>query len=271
MELLSVPSPVAAPGELLAAFPNGWSHIMLRAYIDDSGSDLLSPRFVLAGLISTETIWTGFEKEWASRLKKWNLPYFKASEANSRNGPFEGWSRERRDECVLELLSLITRSVLVGTSVAVRREDLNDAFADVQRPPWMRTPYSFLMLGLLERFKLIVPELNKVAALVPEFGEKVACFFDMQDGAGAAVLDFATYRGEYEYVHSVVHASSATFLPLQAADMLAWASNRWLRGPEAPPPGSFEALKRSSIAPLEFDRAWLIELAARIRMRYGDN
>jgi hypothetical protein len=63
---------------------------MLKAYFDSSKDDQY---ISLAGIVSSEANWPGFEKHWLSVLKSYSLREFHMSAAMAKRGHFIGWTK----------------------------------------------------------------------------------------------------------------------------------------------------------------------------------
>lgn len=87
---------------------------MYVAYYDASGGehDPGAP-LVVAGLLSTESRWTDFEKEWAAVLRDFGVPYLRMSEFAHSLGAFSSWrnEREKRRAFLVGLLAPMQRAI----------------------------------------------------------------------------------------------------------------------------------------------------------------
>ena len=85
-----------------------WRMCVLQAAIDDSGSDLRGPPYVLGGYLAKAEEWAKFSDEWeVVRDATPAISYFKLSEANRLEEQFKGWTREDADKKVLSLAKVI--------------------------------------------------------------------------------------------------------------------------------------------------------------------
>jgi hypothetical protein len=71
---------------MLMCAQSQWLRIMpLTAYVDDSGSDLPSPIYVLGGVVLPEPWWKQASGDWSGVLRSHpTIEYFKASEVWDR-------------------------------------------------------------------------------------------------------------------------------------------------------------------------------------------
>ena len=83
--------------------------VLQTGYFDDSGSDIGSRYYVLAGFVATVEEWKAVATEWARILEREGLRYFKMSEAMALDGQFRrGWTAPLRDKLIMELIDVVT-------------------------------------------------------------------------------------------------------------------------------------------------------------------
>lgn len=124
--------------------------LMLRAYIDDSGSNGQSPFYVLAGFVATVPAWELFSNEWQAVLEMPPaLEYVKASEAHRLRDQFFRTTPEDRGKR-LDLLGEITRKhVIAGAGVAIRQEAYNRIIrGNINRR--FDNPYFICFVGIID-------------------------------------------------------------------------------------------------------------------------
>jgi Protein of unknown function (DUF3800) len=199
----------------------------LSAAFDDSGSDGLGPVFVLAGYLAGVESWKTFTVEWANELQRPpSIPYLKMKEANSLRGPFWGWSATGRDEKLDRLSDVIVRHVPFGISSTIFWEDWRTVAGKNADVPLV--PYDFLYHSTM------AVTAQHVIKKFPR-KSKVDFVFDDQEGAGTrAAFYYSTIRNwhtseEREVIAGPpVQRDEKIFLPLQAADMIAWQTRRFV-------------------------------------------
>lgn len=234
---------------LLGENHDAWSLLMLQAFVDDSGSHTDSPVFVLAGLLAPAIRWGQLEKQWIAALSKYEIDYFKASEAESLQGEFRGRSETERDRCVDEFLEMAVSASTFGCSIAVREDEFRQAFAGFPRKHFER-PYAFLfvmMLAKLQTLGIIAGRL--VDKHLEGMSGNIWCFFDKQKGDSHAKEVWTGAPELFDLVSAVTHVSSRDFKPLQAADLFAWSVRRRLLYPHVPPSRIFEKFAKKSWPP----------------------
>lgn len=203
----------------------------LQAFADDS---LEAGRvLVLAGYISTAERWSDFSKEWEQRLSiRPRLARFKMSEVDLTS--------ELQMERVRQLYRVIEERVLAQVAVAVNCAELTRWVPEMDVQPALVNPY---LLG----HKAII---NLTAQLQRQAGltDKVDFIFDKRSEEEKVKRGFnyylTTLTPEFEEVtgNAPLFRDDLDFLPLQAADLLAWwtrkqwltegtISNRWVPYP----------------------------------------
>jgi hypothetical protein len=187
---------------------------MLQAYVDESGTG--DPQYlVIAGFIATSETWAAFSKEWQSRLKAAQLPYFKMNETKNRP-EIAGWFYRVIEEhdikasiaCIINTTELrqVEESVIYPPYITNPNSATNPYYwafkyivailAERQHEIGMKDTVNFIFDDASEKTKVLRAwELIKIAAR-PEISELMG--------------DIPTYRND------------RTTLPLQAADLYAW-------------------------------------------------
>lgn len=216
---------------------------MLKAYIDDSGSDQHGEHFVLGGLIAPVYTWGYIEHVWDGLLDKYKLPYFKMSEANACEGNFRGWSEAQRNECVEDFLDVITNkgkrcpAIAAPLAVSIHKAEFRDVVSqyDLRKKP---SPYPFLFMEIVRHMRIVSEAMRSTIGCTG----RLVCVFDRQHKPGADIERMKSIMKRVDDIRGLAHVSSQDFVALQAADMTAWSVRRTLAdGVEHP---LFEAIIR---------------------------
>ena len=209
---------------------------VIKAYFDESGIHDGSPVVTVGGYFGEPAAWRDFTKEW-NRTKR-PIKVFHAVDAQNLQGEFEGWSPEDRDELVKRLLPIIPKhpvaAVLMGINLdafkeAMRgRSDLQEIFG---------TPYTACFQWALQSLVEHAEKFN--------FDERIACFHESNDFQREAreSFDFIMNDSRYRNISSLTFGRKEDFVPLQAADILAYEGNKRLRDLSRPQRRSFAALE----------------------------
>ena len=209
--------------------------LMLQGYFDDSGSDGQETSFVLAGYVLPAELWANFSDDWHDECQREpRIDYFKMREAAGGWEQFAGVPIEFRQYKVRKLFALIDKHILHGIATDLKWEEFRQFDSRVAGPA-KNVAYGPLFFGILDN----VLAYQKHYGLFPH---KIQVAFDIQGKAGRVA------RGAYDkimelsenYGHTDPQLSVANdlrtiidgtprelddkkYLPLQAADMLAWA------------------------------------------------
>jgi hypothetical protein len=199
---------------------------MLKAFIDDSGSGGDSTWYVLAGYVGTLEAWDAFEKPWIEILNgSPKLEYFKASEAESLrpNSQWAGISKDARNRRIDSFIDVIRKFATRAFHVRARQKDYDEVIKPYIPKQWDNA-YFFLFMGLIAS----VTSVEKYAG----YGQPVDFVFDWAEKKRiqqpslrlyGQCADLPQFRGR---VHNIHYEDEKKFLPLQAADLLAWQIRR---------------------------------------------
>lgn len=190
----------------------------LQAFADDSME--AGRVLVLAGYISTAERWSNFSNEWRERLSMHpRMVRFKMNEVDLNS--------ELQMERVRAFYRVIEEHVSAQVSVAVNCEELTNWVPTMDVQPALVNPY-------LLAHKAII---NLTAQMQREAGldDKVDFVFDKrtEEKHIKRAFDYylTTLTPEFEEVtgNAPIFRDDTEFLPLQAADLLAWWTRRqWL-------------------------------------------
>jgi hypothetical protein len=198
----------------------------LKAFTDDSASNVGDRRLFLAGYLHNTDVWEAFSREWARELRAWPpIEYFKAKEANRLSDQFDrtrGWNEAMRDARVRNFAEIIAHHKPFSYQFSINRRLVEDELKPI-------SPYG---LGR-PHFPVCQATVAGIARFVAEKGitELIEFVFDNQEGVDD---DMSLFFGELlralppdaqrliEGVPSFRDDRSEGNLPLQAADLLAW-------------------------------------------------
>ena len=207
---------------------------MLKVFIDDSGSGGDSPWFVLAGYVGTVEGWDSFDLKWRTVLDgPPKIDYFKSSEAESlrRDGQWAGISKDERNARIDALIRVIGNCATRSVYVRLQQRDYDDVIKKYVPPEWDNA-YFFLFMALI------------FAATSTEkyLGGKqpIDFVFDSNRRLEKPSLqlygDCMGFPQLADRIADIHYEDEKIFLPLQAADLLAWQIRRRFSTSEAPRP-----------------------------------
>jgi hypothetical protein len=206
---------------------------MLQAHIDDSGWDGVSPAFVLAGYLAKKEQWDVFSHAWQQVLDQpepRTLPYLKTKDAwrlNKKDSTFYGWTEQQRDSRLIDFIKVINRNVMHGIVSVVPIEPYVRIMARRFKLEPLDRPYFVSFFGVMRSLLLLMQRLN--------LDDRVAFIFDTQGNEPRSLLhtQYDIFLGAAPPGVKELSAGpprfekEEEFLPLQAADMIAWHARRY--------------------------------------------
>jgi len=222
--------------------------VMLRAYMDDSGSHAGSPVSVIAGYFGGVRRWLEFEHRWKSALDREGILEFHARRFRARDadrnrvGDYRGWDNDRANAFKNRLLTAIEDSAVYPFACGVVAEEWKKQELSDQR----------MFTGATQKFPTGAPTKSiflafqkcVFSAISPcKPGIKVHFVFDQNPQTEAwATICYSEMKRTTPIVQE--HGGDLTFsdskdaMPLQAADLLAYEAHsyvkRFLTDPKTP-------------------------------------
>lgn len=225
---LRLPTEAASGGLLLP----------IQAWIDDSGGKGQSPVVVFAGWIGKAEDWANFSDDWvqclASRPK---INYLKMREAASKTGQFEGMLPEFRNKKLRDLAKVITKYDFSAYWYISDMEAFSDTLAKFYRRPFsdyyfwaymqtmMGIGYGVSSEGHDEKIEIIFDEHDIFSPDAKRWYPRIRRSLRQsaeQNAIARKIFQVMPIKPRFR--------DDIKFVPLQAADMLAWSINRSLRG-----------------------------------------
>jgi hypothetical protein len=201
--------------------------VILQAFVDESGTRNQDACFVMAGFISSAEEWAAFSDEWQACLDATPaIPYFKMRHAaGNPSGVFRNWRRDDVRKKVTGLVGILKRHARTAIHCTMPIA-LFDEIIGVEMAGFLKSPYSHTFYAMLagiaweaidqkaERLELIFDEQDKYAQFIKNAYPLLKSKFDPEL---VAILPFEP-----------MFRSDLDFLPIQAADMIAWLfRNAW--------------------------------------------
>ena len=235
--------------------------MIVRAYLDESGIQADAPVTTVAAYFSTAEKWKIFTRKWLHVLADFGLSSFHMSEYAQRHGGFEGWSRERQKKLAERLFPLIPAHTKLGVSVAMVRADFDEVFeAYPAIKEALGKPYPCCFQWLVH---LVIA---KATFASPKW--RLACVHEDNDFKREAMEAWDWLKNEKDVagrLDSLTFAPKSSFVPLQAADVLAWESQKRLADPTRLERKSLTALRKGDKLTIQtMNRQWLRDNAARL-------
>lgn len=201
---------------------------MQVAYVDESESSSL----LMAGFISTVEKWTEFSKAWKIELDSPPaIPFFHMNDVlREKDGVFGDTPLQERTEKVKRLITIINKWTDADFRCWMKLESykriLKPTLNNFKRLRKFDHPYLWLfVVGVLEGLSSV--------EIYGRKGKRIQFVFDQNEGLFDKVRkryqEFSSLDAFAEVkaiVDSVEEKDDKVFLPLQAADLLAWNINR---------------------------------------------
>ncbi len=241
--------------------------LVLRAYLDDSGTHDSSRAIIMGGLIAHEDEWVKFEVAWGAFLADFGLSAMHASHCEAGDKEFEGVKREIRDAYIIRCAKIIAEMDALLVVSAVSRSAWDEAVA--QREVLSEAFPSPIDLCFNDVFQRCTRWGRRSAGR----SEPIVITFDAREQSIPAWQRRAAgYQARFpEKVAGVAFGNMKQVLPLQAADLIAYEAYRFhlereRLGREPDPRPSFELLASEMARSAGyFTTDQLLEYAGRLR------
>lgn len=199
--------------------------VFLQAFIDDSVAEKGDGRLFMAGYINTTENWGRFSDDWDKVLSRDpKIDYLRMAEANSLRGQFRGWDDIKRDLKLAKLAKVIRRHKADSFHYSINRAE----YLSKVKPVASRGLGSAHYVATFGIVVLVTQFLAK-----QNFSGKVDFIFDQQSGVSADIHVFFDHIAKQlsEAQRAMIarvpqFGDGMDYLPLQAADMLAWHIRR---------------------------------------------
>jgi hypothetical protein len=202
----------------------------------DAGSDDGTDFMTVAGFASSEKVWDEFSKKWKSRLEKDGIGFFRAVDAASFRGPFEHWrDLENREELrralFADLMDLIKGHAYRKFACTILNKDFQSTNGEMRKEFALgaysvaaRTCEKYARHWVMKDWNMC-PEM--AIALIFETGNQGQGELQerLRKDQGYLPANFRPKKNTRRDDGSIENG----FVPLQAADWLAWEMNKATR------------------------------------------
>jgi Protein of unknown function (DUF3800) len=253
----------------------------LTVYADESGIhdkhglQLGSEITAIAGYISTKRNWEIVIRRWNTALTKFGVEVFHMSEYWRNKPPYDKWSDAKKKKFLSTLIRIARDNTWFAIAGMVPTKDWDDALPEDIKGGGLGGelsfdhPYHFCFQMFFARFMdLLTSETDKRFAK-HRFKEKVAFVFEQQhqfeDIASAGFHILKDVLDPANRLASLTFGSKEDYIPLQAADLLAFYARRILthqmQGKAWRDPFERQMEERHNLMLYYFTREQLIEFA----------
>jgi hypothetical protein len=227
--------------EFLAGIPEperqGKVCLVIQAYIDDSGTKGTDPVFTLAGFIGIAEKWAALSNSWRDYLKSApSIRFLKMNEAAKLDGEFRFWEATDRNAKLHGFVDIIKRHApQKAIHVTIDLEAFEQHMAP-HLPKPMSHPYfigsNAILTGVghevLDSGVLEKPEIFFDEQLI--FGPRLKMWYPLIKAAMKGREDYDLGRLFSALPPDLMFRDDKIFVPLQAADVLAWITRMAFSG-----------------------------------------
>ena len=208
---------------------------MFKIYMDESGTHDGSPIVTVAAYIARPLTWKAFTNKWNAKKKP--IKVFHSSECNGFKGEFEGWERAARDALVIRLTEVMRTHNMMGFVTGLDLRSFEKAMAEnPELKEMLPSPYGACFHWTIG---------NVMRMLDGKTNERLAFFHeinDYEDDAKDAFKFIRENRVHHKSGMTLSFGGKDDFVPLQAADILAYEGFKLLQNPKARRRPSLEAM-----------------------------
>lgn len=188
--------------------------------------------------------WRDFVPKWKRALQP--IKVFHSTDCNGFHGEWAGWSKENRDAKVAQLLPLIPTLDGAGLAIGMVVRDLQ---GELEKRPHLQRYWDGDNYGACLQWWI-----HSIVELMTKRGvrEPLAIVHEQNQFAAQALRAFTYVKENHDpndLLLSFSFGSKAEFVPLQAADILAYDVGKRLTNIAGKPRKSFEALTPEGFEP----------------------
>jgi len=235
--------------------------LIVKAYIDETGIHDGAPVTAVAAYFAHDKSWKKFTLKWRAALWSFGVDEFHMNDYAQRHGAFEGWSDAKQLALAKKIFGLIPEHTSYGASVAMVHADFNemrDSYPHIKEA--LGTPYTCCFQWLIT---LVIRKLP-----MPFKDWRVSCIHEDNDYKDEAIHAWDWAKSEIDLASrlgTLTFAPKKDFVPLQAADVLAWETQKRLADPGRAERKSFTTLlQRQNVTIQGLNKQWLLENAPRL-------
>lgn len=206
---------------------------VMLTFAFDAAGDESTEYLTVAGFASSMADWDGFTDKWQSRLQRDNIEFFRAVDANSFRGPFKHWRdlperNQLRRALFADLMDLIKSHAYRKFGCTIHNKQFRSSNNEA-RSNFVESAYSLAARTCEKYARTWVIQDWKSSPDLP-----VAFVFEAGDPGQARLRERLvkdagrippTFRPKLDVVR-LDGMIERGFVPLQAADWLAWELNR---------------------------------------------
>lgn len=205
---------------------------VIKIYMDESGThggsakSPPSPFVAVGAYLAQPKAWRTFTKEWNAAKRPDGIKVYHAVDCANQRREFKGWTKDQSDAFAAKMLPIIAKHAGWGIVVGVEMAPFKDA---MEAHPHLKglfgTPYEACFQWVVQIILEKVEELGS--------RESLAFFHECNDYETEALKSFnwvKQHRRKHTSSMTIAFGDKDSYVPLQAADILAYEGNKRLRG-----------------------------------------
>jgi hypothetical protein len=194
--------------------------VIVDTYIDESGTHKSSPHLIMGGMVGRLGQWAYFDKLWGKMLRKEQVAYYHTKSMKDSDGPFVGWSMERKAKLITKCGDIQQRATMFCFSIKLCKDEYLEHYKNGQQPKKVQLD---TMYGMCFRYcAILVADLLKKTLDKPD----LTINFILEEGAknfGQAKKIFGELKAEDAFKNTfgaINPGEKIKFPGLQGADFV---------------------------------------------------
>lgn len=183
-------------------------------YFDESGTNYDAPYIYVAGCMMEKDAWLSLEEGWGAILRQFDIERFRASDCEAAQGPFKGWSRDKRNEIFRRFAKEMCKQDFVISRVGINKQLFESTSAHF--PNVTVSLYEFCVMW----------SINILGILPIIIGKKgtIELFFESGQDVRFHVRNWIEgMKNRKDYALTTVEFySKKDLIPYQVADLIVW-------------------------------------------------
>ncbi len=206
---------------------------MLKAYLDDSGSDSDLHGVVISGLLAPATKWKRTERQWARMEQERRIGHFHASKMRRPGGPCDGWPYSKWNRLLGHCTSVVAQPQIIHVAGCVFSATWtrygDQVNAEMLKRRARQKPVTAMLFCVNHVMQQVAHVIDR---LFP--GERVGVFIERPaKGKGATLKEtleeYATTPPWNRVITSTSIGDRDAFVGLRVADFVANSTFRYFR------------------------------------------
>lgn len=197
----------------------------LTAYFDDSGSDDNSELVTTGGPVMSRIQAKAFSLRWMKMLVRFQIePPLHIKEFYG-NGRYATWYPEFKRALCWDISRLVNEHKLYSVSIAISQADFKSTLSEEVRKSLIG-PYAFAFFSAVSSHQTLCKQLNSGSFTISYLGDSGFGYQDQLMEAHSVLVANEIAKGGPRHTGGLKFESDDNHPPLQAADVMVWASRQ---------------------------------------------